>query len=111
MIKLKAGVVITGIKPEISLAIAIAKSVYDSCDEPSMTITSVIDGKHRKDSLHYKGLAIDLRLPISPMSVMDKLRVALGNSYDVILEKDHIHIEYDPADSLAAENFADGNKS
>lgn len=96
MIKLKAGVVVTGITPEILLAIYIAKTVYDSCDEPSMTITSVTDGKHRANSLHYKGLAVDLRLPILQMAVMDKLRVALGNSYDVILEKTHIHIEYDP---------------
>lgn len=61
-------------------------------------ITSGTDGEHMPGSLHYKGRAIDLRLP--PINyvaqVMKKLKDVLGKDFDVVLEKDHIHVEHDP---------------
>lgn len=63
-----------------------------------MTITSGNDGKHSKDSLHYKDRAIDIR--IFDMKYPNRnwlmIRKQLGKDYDVILEKTHIHIEYQP---------------
>jgi len=73
----------------------------------SIVITSANDGKHRKDSLHYKDRAIDIRAVdkykrIGSMDEEEALAVRallqnyLGSSYDVVYEYDHIHIEYDP---------------
>jgi hypothetical protein len=56
-------------------------------------------------SKHYAGLAMDLRLPSHPtigqsqdtdMQVVVELGTALGDEWDVVLEKDHVHCEYDP---------------
>jgi len=65
-----------------------------------MVITSANDSKHKENSLHYKDLAIDIRIRHLEQDeiqlVLNYLRKKLGEDYDVILESDHIHIEYDP---------------
>ena len=65
-----------------------------------MTITSGNDGIHMKNSKHYKNEAIDIRT--RNMNEQNKvltqvwIKKWLGINYDVILESNHIHIEYDP---------------
>lgn len=63
-------------------------------------VTSTTDGKHKKGSLHYVGLAVDLRIkdltPVVTGSYYHALKLALSRLCDVILEKDHIHVEYQP---------------
>lgn len=63
-----------------------------------ITITSGNDGKHSKHSLHYKNKAIDIRTRDMEQKekVWRRIKYTLGRDYDVILEDDHIHIEYDP---------------
>ena len=97
MIALKSDVRVRGLSNEILLAIIIAQSVYADT-ERAMTITSLTDGDHMAGSLHNCGDAVDLRLPdrSAPVTMASRLRDALGSSYDVVLEKDHIHVEYDP---------------
>lgn len=61
-------------------------------------ITSANDGKHRKDSYHYKNLALDIRIWNLNKNDIDIIIRGLkeDNSYhDVVLEKDHIHCEFD----------------
>jgi len=64
-------------------------------------ITSTTDGKHMPGSLHYKGLAVDLRIrdlaPDEQKRYYNDLKFALSKLCDVILEKDHIHVEYQPS--------------
>lgn len=62
-----------------------------------VTITSTNDGKHMKGSLHYLNRAIDIRSRDMKYPVGNTLNIRkkLGKNYDVILEKDHIHIERD----------------
>lgn len=64
-----------------------------------LVITSMYDGTHMKDSLHYEGLAADLRISMVPRerlpSLVAALRRKLPRYWDVVLEKDHIHVEYD----------------
>ena len=62
-----------------------------------MTITSGKDGKHMNNSLHYRGKAIDIRCRdmANPILVTNSLKSGLGGDFDVIYEKDHIHIEFD----------------
>lgn len=63
-------------------------------------ITSTTDGKHKKGSLHYRGLAVDLRIKDLTADkkklYFDALKFALMRLCDVILESDHIHVEYQP---------------
>ena len=62
-------------------------------------ITSCVDGTHGHNSLHYSGLAFDLRtrdLATDPGLVVQRLREALGAEFDVVLEPTHIHVEFQP---------------
>lgn len=64
-----------------------------------LVITSAHDGKHMDGSLHYVGRAIDVRTWACKgyeADVIDKAKAALGHDYDIVLEADHIHCEYDP---------------
>lgn len=69
-------------------------------DNKEIVVTSILDGVHSTRSLHYKGLAFDMRIYIYSQSVvksiMEELEYLLGKNYDVVLEKDHIYVEYDP---------------
>lgn len=63
------------------------------------TFPHVMDGKHIEHSRHYVGLAFDLRLWLISGVVnqfAEELRVLLGPGWDVIVKKDHIHVEWDP---------------
>jgi len=65
-----------------------------------LVITSARDGIHSAGSLHYYGRAVDLRTRYfsddDKRSVAADLADILGEDYDVILHKSHIHVEYDP---------------
>lgn len=64
------------------------------------TVTSGLDSTHSANSLHYVGLAEDYRtrdVPADQLSSMvADVRARLGTDYDVVLESDHLHVEYDP---------------
>ena len=63
-------------------------------------ITSKEDGQHMPTSLHYKKRAFDWRTYQVPAAERPALKAgvqkALGPDWDVVLEKDHLHTEYDP---------------
>ena len=100
MLFLKAGVRITGLRPEILLAAVAAERVYEKAGY-ECTITSCMDGTHMAGSLHYKGAAIDLRTKhvahaIELKQIVDRVKECLGADFDVVVETDHLHIEFDP---------------
>jgi len=88
-----------GIRPELVLALFIADQVY-SDNGKNLVITSLNDSQHSKTSLHYSGAAADLRINYfnksESMKVVRDLRTRLNDDYDVILEEDHIHLEFQP---------------
>lgn len=88
------------ISPFIQRAMTIADAISIADTKKEIVVTSILDGVHSSKSLHYKGLAFDMRTHIYSQSVvksiMEELEYLLGKNYDVVLEKDHIHIEYDP---------------
>ena len=107
-VALKSGVRVGGIRPEMAVALVVIASVYDARAIP-LVITSGLDGEHNATSarhprsLHYEGLAWDLRLPSRSTSkaqddadVKAALASALGPEFDVVLEGDHLHVEFDP---------------
>jgi hypothetical protein len=102
MIKLKPGVNVHGVGTEIVLALIIAERLYAEKGKDCI-VTSVIDGHHSRTSLHYTGDAVDLRTFILDQSeqkdIASRLKEALGIDYDVVLERDHLHIEYQPRGS------------
>ena len=81
--------------PEIRDRLPELDQVYEEF-QTELVITSGKDGVHGKNSLHYEGKAIDLRTWNVLDNLVKRIRVQLGAEYDVILEKDHIHIEWDP---------------
>lgn len=103
MLSLKPGVRITGLRPEILLAVVAAERAYAEAGLDTM-VTSCIEGKHSSGSFHYAGAAADLRTNHVPadklQTLVEKIRVALGGDFDVILEADHLHIEFQPKRSL-----------
>jgi len=95
--RIKAGVEVAGLRPEALLAVLIASEVYRDYGE-ELVITSVVEGQHRRGSLHYVGQAVDFRLPRKAAAsvIASTLANRLGADYDVILEPTHIHVEFQP---------------
>lgn len=79
---------------------------YHSVTGQIMRITSTTDGKHMEGSKHYTGNAIDVGIRSSStfqffskaiqIALVAAIKAVLGADYDVVLESDHIHVEYDP---------------
>jgi hypothetical protein len=46
--------------------------------------------------VHPFGRALDFRIPPNALGKISELKELLGDDYDVILEDNHIHQEYDP---------------
>jgi len=84
---------------KIYWAISIVAQLYEAGDS-ELVLTSVRDSKHSfKNSFHYVGRAFDCRIwnyNGNLNNLTQSIREALGDEFDVILESDHIHIEFDP---------------
>jgi hypothetical protein len=96
---LRVPVRVLGLRPELLLAICVAdgacqKRGYDCI------ITSIVEGEHSANSLHYSGCAFDFYVHDMQggrkQMIYDDIKEALGEDYDVVIEKTHIHVEYQP---------------
>jgi len=102
MLAIKEGAKILGIRPEILLAYIIVGDVYHEAKvEADCTLTECTGEKHGKASLHYVGLAIDVRIwsfqtPEELEHIRYTIQKRLGSQYDVVLESTHFHIEFQP---------------
>lgn len=103
----RAGVSISGLQWQVVRALIIAEAVYHAHGAGDVHITSGTEpgvAGRRPDSLHARGQAVDIALPPrrSPdvlRKIAAEIRDRCGDVvYDVVLENDHIHIEYDPRD-------------
>ncbi len=101
MISLKAGVSLAGLVPQMNVALQVAHEIYAGHDA-DVVVTSGMDGRHSKTSLHYSGCALDLRTrnldnpEVQGPEIAAELKAALGIDYDVLFEGDHIHMEWQP---------------
>ena len=87
---------------EIKAAMEVADALSKEIVKQEITITSILDGKHKEGSKHYKGDAFDMRtwssiftgnkLPIFISNLIENL----GKNYDVVLHNTHLHVEFDP---------------
>ena len=101
MLQFKNGVTLTGVQNEILFIIDVIQRYFDVfIPDKDFVITSLTDGKHMKGSLHRKGLALDMRTRTLDRKEIDYFvtwfRDGFEKGYDLVVEKDHIHIEYDP---------------
>lgn len=93
---IKAGVDISRLNREIRRALNIINDVFYENDREAV-ITSTFGGDHSAGSLHYADDAVDVRLPgIKTVKIVSELKQRLGKRFDVVLESNHIHVEYDP---------------
>ena len=99
-IKIKLGVVFKRITPEMIRVMEALTKIWEVNLLSEPTITSAADGKHMDTSLHFKDQALDIRINDIPTGqhaeILKNLKDALGLDYDVVLEKDHFHIEFQP---------------
>lgn len=103
MLIIKEGVDISDIAPEMAIAAQAVARVYEwflyDC-----IITSARDGSHKEGSLHYDGMALDFRTRHLSggytgqvaQDIAQKVRECLGAQFDVVLERTHLHVEFDP---------------
>ena len=65
-----------------------------------LVLTSGIDGHHMINSLHYDGLAYDFRTRDLAKTNQQwwarRCQSQLGPDFQVILEADHLHVEFQP---------------
>lgn len=104
--KFKAGVSLAGVKQHTFQAMSIADRVMVLLGfRGEITVTSANDGVHVPGSKHGTGDAFDIR--IWDLTTHDVrllfvqilglvLNTLLSRGWQVILESDHIHAEYDP---------------
>lgn len=105
MISFKAGIRLTGLQTETLAGLAVVASILTERGYGT-TVTSGSEGVHMEDSLHYKGLALDIRSKhLLSMNEKEEVLVecqgALGENYDFILENvgqptEHFHLEFQP---------------
>lgn len=103
---------LNGLRPEMFHAWQVANVIFYEHGVKECVLTSGVDGKHGNGSLHFVGLAIDIRSkPLRPSehfkgtdyrdAVLTDICKALGHQYDAILEHrdgkyEHFHIEFQP---------------
>jgi hypothetical protein len=93
---LKFGVDISRLDRQIRRALNHVNIVYAN-DGQEVVVTSTYEGDHSPSSLHYGNDAFDIRKPKrSEKEILAELRRRLGNNYDIVAEKTHWHIEWDP---------------
>lgn len=98
--KLKSdNVQLQNLAPQMVLALWMCQEVYNEYDV-ELVVTSANDSTHSSTSLHYMGCAADLRTNTLDAGVRqearNKIKAKLNRDFDVILESDHIHLEYQP---------------
>jgi len=100
MTRIKAGVDIGELRAVMVVGLMVAQEAFGAVGK-ELVVTSGDDSKHSKNSLHYQNKALDLRTrhlaPGEGESIVAQMQDNLGNDWDIILEDDHIHMEYDPS--------------
>lgn len=96
LFSIKPGVRVFGARSELVLGLQIVANVYAAFGFDCV-VTSIMEGTHSRASLHYTGVAADLRLPPSrAVELVAAMQHALGDDFDVVLEADHVHVEFQP---------------
>ena len=97
MIKIKEGADVYGLQYIMWRAIYSIEKLFHFA-KLDLVITSGVDGHHSSGSLHYVGLAVDIRTRElnDAYKMFEQIKEILPDAYDVVYHKTHIHIEYQP---------------
>lgn len=102
-VSLKEGVRLVGLTPQLVLAILVVDGVATK-HGVDCVVTSAADSTHKRGSLHYVGAAADFRTRELAAGVLSSFRddvaALLGPDFDVVLEVDHLHVEWQPKTPL-----------
>lgn len=90
---------VTGIRPELLFGLLVLEGVMANHGF-DLIITSLNDSAHSPTSLHYAGAAADIRIwgiaDVTLNRIVGEAKRRLGVDFDVVLEEDHIHLEWQP---------------
>jgi hypothetical protein len=93
---IKQGVDISRLKKPAREAMQAASDLLSALGD-EIVVTSTYEGNHMAGSLHYANKALDFtgryHFRKEYGSILEK---KIGPDYDVVIEDDHIHIEYHP---------------
>ena len=96
----KDGTTLLGLHPKMQIANCIVAVIYFKNGFKFRLTAGVDQFGHSAKSFHPKGRACDWGIQgLSIQQVKDlrdEIDLKLGPDYDIVLEKDHIHGEYDP---------------
>ena len=99
--RVKDGVVLSGLNPTIKMALYNISYIYQEYGY-EMVVTSAREGVHKKGSLHYQGLAADIRTRHIDSNDLgdivkdiEKYLTAIDKRFQIVLEDTHLHIEFD----------------
>lgn len=100
--RLKPGVRMRTVLPQLVIGMMVLDAVYKNVTGADMVVTSITDGQHSSKSQHWLGGAFDSRTKLAniPRDTAEQIaaesRAQLGPDWDIVVEDDHIHSEYDP---------------
>tara|TARA_R110002020_G_scaffold28193_2_gene90167 strand:+ start:6644 stop:6859 length:216 start_codon:yes stop_codon:yes gene_type:complete len=69
--------------------------LWSQVTQEELIVTSLNDHIHAPRSRHYRSLAIDLDTPRDINGLASWLSAALQDPYEVINERNHVHVEWD----------------
>ncbi|KKL08166.1 hypothetical protein LCGC14_2578560 [marine sediment metagenome] len=93
---IKAGVDISRLNPEIRRTLG-PVSVILRKEKVLFVVSSTFEGNHSPHSKHYANDAYDISATVARYHpIFIAIKHKLGSKFDVVFEKTHIHIEYDP---------------
>ena len=99
----KKGVRFTPTLSPIWIGVQVAEQIYSEMGYDCV-VTSWADGEHQETSLHWIGHAVDLRTAAAGIwqdearEIAARMKMRLPDAeFDVVVEDNHIHLEYQPA--------------
>lgn len=98
---LKSGARIGGLRTEILFAAIVLDAIHkDVAMGADFVVTECTGGTHHPGSLHYVGLAIDIRTKdmtdAQKQAFYLRGKASLGEDFDLVEEIDHAHAEFQP---------------
>ena len=103
---IKAGVNLLGLQPQLILGLLIVAPIIEEfggelfVTSQELFVTSCVDGKHKRQSEHFQGTAVDLRfwgiLPEKRELCAEDCQVALGDEFYFAMEHNHFHMHWAP---------------
>jgi hypothetical protein len=104
--KLKPEVKEDGVAKEVWYALGVLQACMYAygAGGHELVVTALTDGKHKEGSLHYKGLAADVRskdVPHAEEVAAVANRILNAQGFDLLFESkglpsEHFHLEFDP---------------